>query len=222
MPKEISKQRQVEALQSILPPTAEVADMLRVWCAADSRYWDGHLQPCWLTANIEKYGKAVGSFTPSTRTLNLVPQLWRSIKGADGVPAVVTGVIVHEACHQAQDQFYRHLDSARGPRGKWFDTSHRSPSWSRAVEDVIQQDGLDVFCPVWHRSSGNLWHPWVPASDDWMTWERVDPQATFDGRKLLSLHMSKCFMPQISMAELIDAVGLPAETPEGEPIDWAI
>ena len=23
----------------------------------------------------------------------------------------------------------------------------------------------------WRRSTGNLWTPWVPASEDWLTWE---------------------------------------------------
>lgn len=216
------KEHQIEALQAILPPTAEVADMLRAWRGADARYWAGSLTPCWLTASIEKYGKAVGHWCAATRTLNLVPQLWRSEEGIDGVPLVVTGVLIHEACHQAQSQLYRHLDAARGPRGRWFDASHRCPSWSRAVEDVIQRDRLDVFCPVWHRSSGNIWHPWVPASDDWMTWERADPEATYDGRRLLSFGEAKYFMPEFTMTDLIEAIGLPTETAKGDPIAWEI
>jgi hypothetical protein len=215
------KDQQLEALAAILPPTAEVADMLRAWRGADARYWGGCLTPCWLTANIEPYGACIGSWNTITRTLNLVPMLWRSGDlGSEGL-ASVTGVVIHEACHQAQHQLYCHLDAAKGPRGRWTDHSHRCPSWSRAVEDVIQAEDMDVFCPVWHRSSGNQWHPWVPASDDWMTWERADPEAHFNGRRLLSFKGARSFMgPGFTLSGLIETLGLPSETKTGKAIQW--
>ena len=206
------KAHQLEILAAILPASAEVADMLRFWREADAAYWGSKLTPCWLTANIEKYGKALGTWAPATRTLNLVPMLWpgRYIDGIKGSLDLVRDVVVHETCHQAQGSFYRHLDAAKGPRGKWFDSSHRCPSWSRAVEDVIRVERMDVFCPVWHRSTGNVWHPWVPASEDWMVWEKADPAATFDGRRLLSFRDSKCFGP---------GKGLAATDENGDPIE---
>jgi len=215
------KADQLEALQAILPPTAEVADMLRAWRGADARYWGGNLTPCWLSANIEPYGHCIGSWSPSTRTLNLVPSLWATPAGLFGVPSAVAGVVVHEACHQAQVQLYRHLDAAKGPRGKWTDHSHRCPSWARAVEDVIQREAMDVFCPVWRRSTGNLWTPWVPASEDWLAWEKADPLARFDGRKLLGFGEARSFMGSgITLAELVESLQLATETKAGKAIQW--
>ena len=195
--------------------------MLRAWRGADTRYWQGNLTPCWLSANIEPYGKCIGSWNGATRTLNLTPSLWQGAVGAGGVPSVVTGVVVHEACHQAQDQLYHHLDAAKGPRGKWTDSSHRCPSWARAVEDVIQREAMDVFCPVWRRSTGNQWSPWVPASEDWMTWEKADPLARFDGRKLLGFGEASTFMGAgITLAELVESLELQTETANGKPVQW--
>lgn len=233
------KTHQIEALQAILPPSAEVADMLRAWRGADARYWNGSLTPCWLTANIEAYGACIGSWNPETRTINLIPALWdawtdtfdnhglptkiRARRLSDDPHSGVCHVITHEACHQAQSQLYRHLDAAKGPRGKWFDTSHRCPSWSRACEDVIQREELDLFVPVWHRSTGNTWNPWVPDSADWMTWRKVDPSDTFDGRQLASFDRSKCFGPSgLTLTQLIESIGFPTETNKGKTIDWTI
>jgi hypothetical protein len=222
------KKHQLEALQAILPASAEVSDMLRAWRGADARYWGGNLTPCWLTANIEPYGAALGSWSPSTRTLNLIPTLWRENgqrpEGAEGVLQSVAGVLIHEACHQAQGQLYRHLDAeATGPRGRWTDTSHRCPSWARAVEDVIRTEGIDLFCPVWHKSTGNQWFPWVPVDGDWRRWEKADPEATVDGRQLMGLGQSKQFMgPGLSFSQLIESLGLPLEDGKGKPIPWGI
>ena len=131
--------------------------------------------------------------------------------------------MVHEACHQAQNQLYRHLDTAKGPRGKWTDLSHRCPSWSRACEDVIQAEGMNLFVPVWHRSTGNIWNPWVPDSSDWMTWRKVEPSDTFDGRRLASFDYSKSFGPHgLTLTQLIESIGFPTETKKGKPIDWTI
>ena len=209
------KEGQLQALQLVLPESAEVADMLRAWRAADARYWAGQLRPCWLTAGIEPYGKCLGSWTPGTRTLNLVPTLWADTR-------YVAGVMVHESCHQAQGQLYRHLDRAAGPRGRWTDHSHRCPSWSRAVEDVVKVEGLDVFCPVWRRSTGNEWSPWVPASEDWMRWEQADPEATVDGRKLLGFQAARAFMPHLELEELVATLELATETAAGKPVEWSI
>lgn len=211
------KQAQLQALQMVLPETAEVADMLRAWRSADARYWAGQLKPCWLTAAIEPYGHLIGSWRPHTRTLNLVPMLWA---GAEA-ERWVAGVVIHECCHQAQGQLYRHLDrEAKGPRGRWTDFSHRCPSWSRAVEDVIQTDGLDVFCPAWRRSTGNQWFPWVPVSEDWLTWERADPEATVDGRKLLSFTAARSFTPEVCLEDLVADLGLATESRSGKPVEW--
>jgi hypothetical protein len=220
-PSQRLKEAQLQALQMVLPESAEVADMLKAWRGADARYWGGRLRPCWLTAAIEPYGKCLGSWSPGTRTLNLVPQLWHGPAGPDGVPAWVTGVVVHECCHQAQGQLYGHLDrQARGPRGRWTDTSHRCPSWARAVEDVVQAEGLDVFCPVWRRSTGNLWHPWVPVSEDWLQWEQADPEATVDGRKLLSFERARSFTPSVSLEDLVAGLELATVSPSGKPVQW--
>ena len=222
----VLKQHQIEALQAILTPSAEVADMLRAWRGADARYWNGNLTPCWLTANIEPYGHCIGSWNSGTRTLNLIPTLWQNNYGIRRLDALteVTGVLVHEACHQAQDQFHRHLDTARGPRGKWTDHSHRCPSCSRACEDVIQAENLGIFVPVWHRSTGNIWHPWVPDSDDWMTWRKVNPDDTFDGRRLLPLFAARAFMgnTRLTLTQLIESIGFPTEANKGKTIDWTI
>jgi len=220
-PSQRLKEAQLQALQMVLPESAEVADMLKAWRGADARYWGGQLRPCWLTAAIEPYGHCIGSWHPCTRTLNLVPQLWQGPTGADGVPAWVTGVLVHECCHQAQGQLYRHLDrEATGPRGRWTDTSHRCPSWARAVEDVVQAEGLDVFCPVWRRSTGNLWHPWVPVSEDWLRWEQADPGARVDGRKLLSFEQARSFTPQVSLEDLVAGLELATVSKAGKPVQW--
>ena len=220
------KQHQIEALQAILPASAEVADMLRAWRGADARYWNGSLTPCWLTANIEAYGACIGSWNPATRTINLIPSLWQNEFGIRRVDALteVTGVMVHEACHQAQSQLYRHLDAAKGPRCKWFDTSHRCPSWSRACEDVIQAEDLSIFVPVWHRSTGNIWNPWIPDSTDWMTWRKVEPSDTFDGRRLLSKTAAREFMgnTRLTLTQLIESIGFPTQTNKGKTIDWTI
>lgn len=197
-----SKDHQLQAIAQILPEGVEVRQMLDWWAAADVRYWGGRLRPCWLTAGIEPYGKCIGSFSPSTRTINVIPSFWQR-----GAEQVARGVLIHEACHQAQGELYRHLDAASGPRGRWTDTSHRCPSWTRAVEDVIQVDGLGVFCPIWRRSTGNEWFPWVPASADWMTWRRVDPDDTFDGRRLLGFREARSFTPGVSQEALQAAAG---------------
>jgi hypothetical protein len=194
-----SKATRLNVLREMIPATAEVAQMLDVWEEIDQRYWRGDLIPCWPSCNIEPYGKCIGSWTQGTRTLNLVPSLFRTNEAT----AVVWGVMAHECAHQAQGQLYRHLDQAKGPRGRWTDSSHRYPSWSRALEDVIQQDGLDVFCPVWHRSTGNTWRPWVPASADWMTWRMVSPDDTFDGRRLLTFEEARSFVPGVDLRMLV-------------------
>jgi hypothetical protein len=209
------KADQLEALRAILPPTSEVARMLDLWTAADRRYWGAALTPCWLSSNIEPYGKAIGSWAPHSRTLNLVPMLFRSRRPQ--AESWIRGVLVHEACHQAQHQLYRHLDAAKGPRGKWTDKSHRCPSWSRACEDVIQKDGIGLFIPVWHRSSGNLWHPWVPASEDWMTWKRVKPSDTFEGRPLADFDEAKEFLPGGALDELLEELADVATPEDGKP-----
>ena len=195
--------------------------MLRAWRGADARYWDSSLTPCWLTANIEPYGACIGSWNQKTRTLNLVPMLWQA-NGLAGSPLqAIAAVLIHEACHQAQHQLHRALDGAHGPRGDWTDRSHRCPSWSRAVEDVIQAEGMNVFCPVWHRSTGNKWHPWVPVSDNWMKWERVEPSAQFNGRRLLNFGEARAFCgPAITLSDLIASMGLPTETASGKQIQW--
>ena len=222
-----TKQLQVEALQAILPETAEVSDMLKAWRGADQRYWGGNLLPCWLTSNIEPYGHCIGTWNEGTRTLNLIPSLWRDAEGNRRPPEdtleMVAGVMVHEACHQAQRQIYADLDTATGPK-TWTDTSHRCPSWSRACEDVIQAEGLPWFMPVWHRSTGNQWNPWVPASSDWMTWRKVEPDATFDGRKLIPMMAARCFLGKstLTLSELIESLGFPTLTPKGKPIDWTL
>ena len=216
------KEHQIEALQAILPNSAEVADMLRAWRGADARYWKGNLKPCWLTANIEPYGACIGSWSPSTRTLNLIPTLWR--RSCSKSLTAVTGVMVHEACHQAQGQLYNHLDKAKGPRGKWTDFSHRCPSWSRACEDVLQGEEMPWFMPVWHRSTGNQWMPWVPDSADWMQWRRVEPDDTFDGRKLISKEAARSFMgnAQLTLSQLIESLRFPTLTKKGKPIEWML
>lgn len=222
------KKHQIEALQAILPDSAEVADMLKAWRGADAKYWKGNLTPCWLTANIEPYGSCIGTWSPSTRTLNLIPTLWRDKEGKRRTPDDpldgVAAVLVHEACHQAQGQFYRHLDGAKGPRGKWFDFSHRCPSWSRACEDVIQAEEMDLFVPVWHRSTGNQWFPWVPASTDWMEWRKVEPDDTFDGRRLASFSEAMHFHHKLglSLSDLVESIGFPLQTKKGKEIQWTI
>lgn len=208
-----SKVQQLKALAAILPPGQQVAHMLETWQQADARYWAGKLQPCWLTAGIEAYGHCIGTWRPAARTINVIPAL-------HAVPDAAAGVTIHEMCHQAQTELYGHLDAAQGPRGRWTDTSHRCPSWSRAVEDVIQAEGMDVFCPVWHRSTGNQWHPWVPSSSDWTTWERVAPDATFDGRQLLSFESAKRFAPGRDLSTAAQEAGLATHTAKGDPIDW--
>lgn len=215
------KAHQLEALAAILPPTAEVAQMLAGWRGADARYWGAQLTPCWLTSNIEPYGKCIGSWNSATRTLNVIPRLFSAGGPESALMKAAMGVVIHEACHQAQGQLYRHLDQARGPRGRWTDSSHRCPSWSRAVEDVIQAEGLATFCPVWHRSTGNVWRPWVPASADWLTWKRVEPGDTFDGRRLLEMDEARAFMGAgVTLPELLAAAGLETENAKGEPIQW--
>lgn len=205
----------------VLPESAEVADMLRAWRGADTRYWGGRLRPCWLTAAIEPYGKCLGSWSPGTRTLNLVPQLWTGPANPDGLLRYVAGVVIHECCHQAQSQLHRHLDRAAGPRGRWTDHSHRCPSWARAVEDVVQAEGMDVFCPVWRRSTGNTWSPWVPASEDWMLWEQADPEARVDGRRLLSFSEARGFLGVgLTLEELVAGLELATTTAAGKPVQW--
>ncbi|QNJ03728.1 hypothetical protein [Synechococcus sp. PROS-U-1] len=236
------KRQQMDALQQILPPSAEVASMLKCWAGADVRYWNSNLQPCWLTSNIAKYGKCIGTWTPDTRTLNLVPNLWfhyvdlghtdkdgnpiktKVRRPADDPLHIVSAVVIHEMCHQAQSQFYRDLDAAKGPRGRWFDSSHRCPSWSRACEDVIQVDEMDLFVPVWHRSTGNIWNPWVPDSSDWMKWKQVEPDDTFDGRKLASFDQARAFHPKVdtSIQQLCEEAGIPIEDDKGKPIEWTL
>lgn len=197
-----NKAQLLSALEVILPSDAKVADMLAAWRGADARYWNGALSPCWMTANIAKYGSSTGTWSPCSRTINLIPSLWNH----DDELSTVAQVLVHETCHQAQTEFYRDLDSASGP-SSWFDRSHRCPSWSRACEDVIQAEGMDVFVPVWHRSTGNRWHPWVPDSSDWMKWRKVQPDDTFDGRRLLSKDDAMRFEGNktLSFSELCDS-----------------
>lgn len=136
---------------------------------------------------------------------------------------MVAGVIVHEACHQAQSQLYSELDDATGPK-TWTDSSHRCPSWSRACEDVLQAEEMPWFMPVWHRSTGNQWNPWVPDSSDWMAWRKVEPDSTFDGRKLISMRGARSFMgnTKLTLDELIESLGFPVLTPKGKPIDWTL
>jgi hypothetical protein len=208
-PEQSLKTTQLEVLRGLLPAGSEVRQMLDAWAEIDQRYWGADLTPCWMTAGIEPYGKCIGSWSPHTRTLNLVPSLFRMKEPT----AAVQGVLAHECCHQAQGQLYRHLDQAKGPKGRWTDSSHRCPSWSRAVEDVVQRDGIHVFCPVWHRSTGNCWRPWVPDSSDWMTWKRVEPDATFDGRPLLGFEGARSFAPGVDLQELV------AEMFLGEDLD---
>lgn len=175
-----SKAKQLAALAQVLPGDVAVGQMLEWWKEFDASVWGGRLRPCWLTSAIEPYGHCLGHYERNARTISLAPLLWER-----GSHAVRRAIMVHEMAHQAQQELYRPLDAAKGPRS-WTDTSHRCPSWSRAVEDWIQAEGLDVFCPVWHRSTGNAWHPWVPDSDDWMVWRKADPGERFDGRRLLS------------------------------------
>ena len=213
------KRRQVDALREILPPSTNVRTMLDVWIAIDQRYWGAALTPCWLSSNIEPYGKAIGSWAPQARTLNLVPQLFR---GTDPT-APVRGVMAHEAAHQAQSQLYRHFDQAKGPRGRWFDTSHRCPSWSRALWDIICRDGTDAFAPVYHRSSGNQWHAWIPDSPDWSTWRKAKPDDTYQGRQLLSFDDVRHYAPALSKNQLLTHVQ--RNTAPGEPVpdsNWGI
>lgn len=215
------KVAQLEVLRAILPPGAEVAQLLKLWQEMDRCYFGAQLRPCWLQVGIEPYGHAIGSWCGATRTLNVVPQLWR--RGTDlGGLGLVRGVLLHEVCHQAQSQLFQELDQARGPRGKWTDLSHRCPSWSKAVDTVATAEGMDVFCPVWHRSTGNRWFPWVPAEADWSRWERADPQATVDGKRLLSFGESKAFMgPSLTLEELVLELGLPTEE-NGKPVEWSL
>jgi hypothetical protein len=82
---------------------------------------------------------------------------------------------------------------------------------------------MNLFVPVWHRSTGNIWNPWVPDSPDWMTWRRVEPSDTFDGRRLASFDSSKSFGPYgLTLTQLIESIGFPLETKKGKPIDWTI
>lgn len=218
------KVAQLEVLRAILPPGAEVAQLLKLWQEMDRRYFGAQLRPCWLQVGIEPYGRAIGSWCAATRTLNVVPQLWRCgvrLKDLKDLK-MVRGVLLHEVCHQAQSQLFRELDQARGPRGKWTDLSHRCPSWSRAVNTVADVAGMEVFCPVWHRSTGNQWFPWVPAEADWSRWELADPQATVDGKRLLSFGESRGFLgPGLTLEQLVEALGLPTEE-NGKPVEWSL
>ncbi|CAK6700985.1 hypothetical protein [Synechococcus sp. CBW1107] len=212
------KAQQLEVLSEVLPPTSEVAAMLGWWREADARYWGGQLRPCWLVSGITPYGHCIGLWSPAARTITLHQSLWNASATAG------RGVLVHECCHQAQQELYRHLDTeAKGPGGKWTDTSHRCPSWSRAVEDVIQADGLEVFCPVWRRSTGNQWRPWIPTTTDWLTWEVTSPDKPFDGRRLLTLEESRSFEPNLQpLSQLAETLNLLTETASGKPVEWSI
>ena len=82
---------------------------------------------------------------------------------------------------------------------------------------------MNLFVPVWHRSTGNIWSPWIPASPDWMTWRKVSPSDTYQGRPLASFDRSKCFGPShLSITQLAESIGFPLETKKGNPIDWTI
>ena len=212
----IQKRTQLAVLETILPAEAEVVDLLKAWKEVDSRYFGGQLQPCWLQVGIEPYGKSLGHWVPWSRTIQLASLLWK------GDPRLVAGVLLHEVCHQAQSQLFQELDQARGPRGRWTDSSHRCPSWSRAVNTVTELDGLQVFCPVWHRSTGNQWFPWVPAEADWSRWERADSQATVDGKRLLSRKESRSFIGgKLTLEQLVEDLGLPTEE-NGKPLKWSL
>jgi len=210
------KRTQLKTLQALLPQEAEVAELLRLWKVVEARYFGGRLRPCWLQVGIQPYGKSLGHWDPSSRTIQLASLLWK------GDPRLVAGVLLHEVCHQAQSELFRELDQARGPRGKWTDLSHRCPAWSRAVNTVMELDGLQLFCPVWHRSTGNHWFPWVPAEADWRRWERADPQATVDGKRLLSLQESRSFIGgELTLEQLVEDLGLPTEE-NGKPVEWSL
>lgn len=104
------KAGQLQALEMMLPESAEVAEMLRAWRAADTRYWAGQLRPCWLTAGIETYGKCLGSWSPGTRTMNRAPTIRAATR-------YVADVVIHACCHQAQTSASsRSVFSRRGSR----------------------------------------------------------------------------------------------------------
>lgn len=189
----------LEVVKGILPAGSDIKRMVGLWEWANSNYWNRRLRPCWLTCNISKYGKAVASWSSADRTINIVPRAFQ-----EGVWA---SVLVHEMCHQAQTELYRHLDQRRLVGGTG-DDSHRCPSWSRACWDVIYRE-LNLttggFVPCWRRSTGNRWFPWVPEADP-ETWEiawedpwiRVEPDSTFLGKPLLDLGSASNFGPEIS------------------------
>lgn len=212
------KRTQLAVLETILPAEAEVVELLAAWEEVDSRYFGGQLQPCWIQVGIQPYGKSLGHWVPWSRTIQVALLLWGSENGQN----LARRVLLHEVCHQAQSQLFQELDAAKGPRGRWTDRSHRCPSWSRAVNNVAEVARMDVFCPVWHRSTGNQWFPWVPAEADWSRWEKADPQARVDGKRLLSFDESRGFLgPDLTLEQLVGALGLPTEE-NGKPVEWSL
>jgi hypothetical protein len=175
----MEKNLQMAVLTEILPDDTCTAEMLELWREIDAAYWGGRLRPLWMHAALTPYGHHLGRFSAHDRCIELVPGLWR------GDASLRRAVMLHEMAHQAQSELYHSLDAATGPRGQWTDLIHRCPSWSRAMEDWIQREQLNIFCPVWRRSTGNVWSPWVPDESSWMTWRQVEPDDTFDGRQLL-------------------------------------
>jgi hypothetical protein len=202
----ITKAAELAVLRGILPEGREVRLMLDTWAWADQRYWGGLLRPPWFTSGIEPYGRFLGSWHEPRRTLNVIPTLFK----LNHAGPAAKGIVTHECCHQAQHQLYEHLNQAKGPK-RWTDSSHRCPAWSRAVEDVVLTDGLGYFCPVWHRSTGNVWHPWVPASDDWMAWKKAKPDDLYQGRRLMGLEQSRGFAPGVDLKAVIQDLGLNGE-----------
>ena len=191
--KQLGGNNPVDVFRRLLPEGVEVRKMVDHWECLNNLYWGDQLQPVWLTSNIATYGKSLGCWRPKERLINVIP----TVVGDDSATRL-SQVLGHEMCHQAQDELYRDLyGSAIGGQG---DESHRCVPWSRACFDVILADGLDVFVPVWRRSTGNRWFPWVPAIDedgepDWMTMEKVRPDSTFMGMRLLSMKDSMHFCP---------------------------
>jgi hypothetical protein len=62
----------------------------------------------------------------------------------------------------------------------------------------------------------------VPAEADWRRWERADPQATVDGKRLLSLQESRSFIGgELTLEQLVEDLGLPTEE-NGKPVEWSL
>ena len=57
-----------------------------------------------------------------------------------------------------------------------------------------------------------------------MTWRKVNPDDTFDGRRLLPLFAARAFMgnTRLTLTQLIESIGFPTEANKGKTIDWTI